>query len=501
MKTSLRQLLIAVFTASVVALSGPTAAVANENLPPAPAQETETITAATAPMVAAIRLPLSEASTPEAEGQAPGLSRLVRISPDVVKPGEDIIFEWETAGDAPIAEIQVHLVNDSNSREPFFTIYPGGEATFRVTPDQLSPGDHILTQVVVVGQDGTETSYSRSGSVSSTKPPTLTPPPPLSDLSQLDFRVLYWTAAVDPVVIEDRPGSAEDAFVIPSSPHVDYMFREEGESEEEVLAPGRYPRQGDKTHYFRAQTHSGYLPGGPRTGWDHRFSDAHPPYEVTPLPVTFVDFFDNGRGIYIIPTTPGVEYWVGGSVKTSGVHSAQGSVTVTAKPMSDYVITNGATFTWTKTFTANELVPTPPTFLDKDGTAEDTYTIPATPNVEYLVNGSVRSAGTYPTAGTVTVTGLITVIARAKQGYSLAEGTTATWQKTFSATSAEYVPPAKSPFTDVSTKQQFYREMAWLSNQGISTGWDNGNGTRSYKPLAPINRDAMAAFLYRAEHV
>ncbi|MBG6178826.1 hypothetical protein IWX62_000001, partial [Arthrobacter sp. CAN_A1] len=216
------------------------------------------------------------------------------------------------------------------------------------------------------------------------------------------------------------------------------------------------------------------------------------------MPVTFVDFFDNGRGVYIIPTTPGVEYWVGDSVKTSGTHSAQGSVTVIAKPMIDYEITTGATATWTMTFTANELVPTPPTFLDMDGTAGDTYTIPATPNVEYLVNGSVRSAGTYPTTGTVTVTGLISVTARAKQGYSLAEGATASWQTTFSTKGAEYVPPARSPFTDVSTKQQFYKEMAWLSAQGISTGWDNGNGTRSYKPLTPINRDAMAAFLYRA---
>ena len=49
----------------------------------------------------------------------------------------------------------------------------------------------------------------------------------------------------------------------------------------------------------------------------------------------------------------------------------------------------------------------------------------------------------------------------------------------------------------VSTAQQFYREMAWLAEQKISTGWDEGNGVRSYRPLQAINRDAMAAFLYR----
>ena len=60
-----------------------------------------------------------------------------------------------------------------------------------------------------------------------------------------------------------------------------------------------------------------------------------------------------------------------------------------------------------------------------------------------------------------------------------------------------YVPPAVSPFADVSTGQQFYKEMAWLAEQGISTGWVDGNGVRTYRPLQAINRDAMAAFLYR----
>ena len=60
-----------------------------------------------------------------------------------------------------------------------------------------------------------------------------------------------------------------------------------------------------------------------------------------------------------------------------------------------------------------------------------------------------------------------------------------------------YTPPAVSPFADVSTTQQFYREMAWLADEWISTGWVDGNGVRTYRPLQPINRDAMAAFLYR----
>ena len=53
--------------------------------------------------------------------------------------------------------------------------------------------------------------------------------------------------------------------------------------------------------------------------------------------------------------------------------------------------------------------------------------------------------------------------------------------------------PATSPFADVATSNQFYKEIAWLAEQGITKGWDDG----TYRPGEPIHRDAMAAFLYR----
>lgn len=49
------------------------------------------------------------------------------------------------------------------------------------------------------------------------------------------------------------------------------------------------------------------------------------------------------------------------------------------------------------------------------------------------------------------------------------------------------------PFSDVPAGAAFAQEIAWLRHKGITTGY--GNGT--YGPLAPVNRDAMAAFLYR----
>lgn len=56
-----------------------------------------------------------------------------------------------------------------------------------------------------------------------------------------------------------------------------------------------------------------------------------------------------------------------------------------------------------------------------------------------------------------------------------------------------YTPPAKSPFTDVPTTHQFYRQIAWMESTGLSTGWTDGR----YRPDQAINRDAMAAFLHR----
>ena len=53
--------------------------------------------------------------------------------------------------------------------------------------------------------------------------------------------------------------------------------------------------------------------------------------------------------------------------------------------------------------------------------------------------------------------------------------------------------PTTSPFTDITTSTQYYKEMAWMKSTGISTGWPDG----TYRPWTPTNRDAMAAFMYR----
>ena len=57
-------------------------------------------------------------------------------------------------------------------------------------------------------------------------------------------------------------------------------------------------------------------------------------------------------------------------------------------------------------------------------------------------------------------------------------------------------PQGAGPFVDVGGAQQFCADIEWLARAGITGGY--GDGT--FRPTAPISRQAMAAFLYRMEH-
>ena len=48
-------------------------------------------------------------------------------------------------------------------------------------------------------------------------------------------------------------------------------------------------------------------------------------------------------------------------------------------------------------------------------------------------------------------------------------------------------------FRDVPANHQFAREITWLASTGISTGWPDG----TFRPKDPVARDAMAAFMVR----
>ena len=56
-----------------------------------------------------------------------------------------------------------------------------------------------------------------------------------------------------------------------------------------------------------------------------------------------------------------------------------------------------------------------------------------------------------------------------------------------------FTPPTVSPFSDVTRSTPFYKEITWLASTGITGGFSDG----TFRPLGTVNRDAMAAFLYR----
>ena len=58
-------------------------------------------------------------------------------------------------------------------------------------------------------------------------------------------------------------------------------------------------------------------------------------------------------------------------------------------------------------------------------------------------------------------------------------------------------PVEKISFSDVDKGTAHEADIAWLAANGISSGWDNGDGTFSFRPYETVKRCDMAAFLYR----
>jgi hypothetical protein len=54
--------------------------------------------------------------------------------------------------------------------------------------------------------------------------------------------------------------------------------------------------------------------------------------------------------------------------------------------------------------------------------------------------------------------------------------------------------PATPTFTDVGPGNDFFTEIEWMADTGISEGYQPGP---TYRPSAPVTRQAMSAFMYR----
>ena len=57
--------------------------------------------------------------------------------------------------------------------------------------------------------------------------------------------------------------------------------------------------------------------------------------------------------------------------------------------------------------------------------------------------------------------------------------------------------PETPSFSDVDASTPHKDHIAWLAAKGISKGWDNHDGTYSFRPYEVVKRCDMAAFLYR----
>ena len=67
------------------------------------------------------------------------------------------------------------------------------------------------------------------------------------------------------------------------------------------------------------------------------------------------------------------------------------------------------------------------------------------------------------------------------------------------AGSPDYAPDehAMSAFVDVTDATPHATEVWWLASMGVSEGWHEANGTRTFRPLSSIVRQDVAAFLQR----
>jgi predicted alpha-1,2-mannosidase len=114
---------------------------------------------------------------------------------------------------------------------------------------------------------------------------------------------------------------------------------------------------------------------------------------VTPAAVTFDDQPGADKDTYTVPSVEGVEYLVGDQVVAAGTYAGTGTVTVTARSSAGAAIAEGATTTWTRTFSS------------AGGQTPPVDPAPSDPSVSLGLKAPSRTFGTaVPVTGTLTRT-------------------------------------------------------------------------------------------------
>jgi ribosomal protein L34 len=472
----------------------------------------------------------SDTSTP------PSLMGFTRTSPDNAQVGDTVTIDWEVA-DVPVTKVQFELADSQRRR--LDVLWEGSEASLSGTASAVVGPDWadgpVTITYILVQTPISKVFYERLGpvympSLSAPRPVTLDFASPVfhvanprdtslvpslaafsrtspAAVAEGDAVTVDWQVAEAPatkVSFEFEDSALKKHFVVWEDPAgalsgtaratVDAFWASGTIRLRYVTLSGTngsvtYRWDGD----IQQQPH--FFPPPSKEGLDFSAADMALGILATPLAPVFTDLDGTANDTYTIPTTEGIDYLAGEEVVPAGTYPGWlwHATTIAAREQPHYAITPGAESLWQYFFMTgpHEVSPAPVTFQDNDGAAVDTYSIPGVHGVDYLIDGKVVPAGTYRGSGTVTVT------AAAQRDYFLAAGSIQQWSTTFSGESEHHELPAGSPFTDVPTDHQFYREIAWLEERRITTGWTHDNGTRTYQPQEPISRAAMAAFLCR----
>jgi hypothetical protein len=126
---------------------------------------------------------------------------------------------------------------------------------------------------------------------------------------------------------------------------------------------------------------------------------------------------------------------------------------------------------------AHIVLPTTATFVD----VSPTHTL--FEQIEWLVSKKITSG----------------YVSNGNREYRPANNVTRSEMATFLyrvAGSPAFTAPAISPFVDVATNAGYYKAVAWLESEKITSGYVS-NGNREYRPGNNVTRSEMATFLYR----
>lgn len=119
-----------------------------------------------------------------------------------------------------------------------------------------------------------------------------------------------------------------------------------------------------------------------------------------------------------------------------------------------------------------------------------------TPHVEHIewMYGSKISEGWLEADGTRTYRPMNAVVRQdmaaflRREAVKLGVGDAATWKPS---------APDWKIFKDVNKSTPHAEDILWLAHAGISTGWTEADGTKTYRGMDTVKRQDMAAFLYR----